>query len=143
MPFIDTADAKTAIGTISPRYLRRRANDDKAVSQHRRTFGTGESPVAKDGVSSCHYKRRVADDKATAATAAAVALAAQPPPPAVSKPCELPLSMDQATPELRRRIFEAGDTDPQERLFRPGARPVAAALSILLCFGVGALLIAL
>jgi hypothetical protein len=143
MSFLEKVDGTGVAAKISPRNLQRRDGDDKAASQHRRAVGSVDPLAAIAGLSSCHYKRRAADDKATAETAAAaVELAAKPPSPALSNLSELLLSMDRATPELRRRIFEARGAEPRERLSKSGAWSFAAGLSIPLCLGLGGLIFA-
>ena len=131
----------------SPRYFQRRAGDDKAANPHRRAVGSFDPLAATAGVSSSHYKRRVADDKAILATAAAATLAAMPPPPIAPDVTEVPRDVDQATPELRRRIFAVIEAEPRKRgahkhLSQSVAWSIAAGLSIPL-LGLGGLIFAL
>jgi hypothetical protein len=128
----ETAEFKSEAAKISPRYMQRRAGDDKAVSQHRRQFWSVDALASTGGVSSRHYQRRASDDKATAEAVAATVLAAKPPPPASSVGRELLARVDQTTPELRRRIVEAVNAESPKRRFRSMTWPLVAGLSIRL-----------
>ena len=132
MSIIETVAPPAPPAKISPRYLRRRAGDDKAVSEHRRAIGSFDPLAATAGVSSHHYRRRVSDDKATAASAAAVALAAKPLPPTVTKAPELRQNVDQATPELRRLIDESAKIWQPRRLTWRTTWSLAVETSIVL-----------
>jgi hypothetical protein len=139
----ETIGIKAVAAKIPPRDLQRHAGDDKAASQHRRPVAPVDPLANTVGLSSCHYKRRVADDKATAEHVAALALAAKLPPAALSNVHELLPSIDHATSELRRRVFETHGAEPRERRSRSVAWSVTAAVSIPLCLGVCGLIFVL
>jgi len=135
-----TGKAKT-----SPHYRPRRAGDLKAAERRKRKIVATFDPLAGTiGVSSRHYRQRVADDRAAEAVSAAVALAARPPPPPVLwHPGDILPGLDSATSALRRRVLEAIDIKPPSRLPRIAGWSLVVGLSILLWLVFGAVVFAL
>jgi hypothetical protein len=91
---------------LPPRYVRRRANDDRTKPIPKRSIVHFSDPVAAISGMLPRYKRRASDIRADAEAAAFVAAAlAGKPAPTPDQPEDL-ASIDAATPELRRRIAE-------------------------------------
>jgi hypothetical protein len=135
MPDVETTGRTPVTPEMSPRYMRRRAGDDKVVSEHRRGF----VPVSPNPAATFQYGRRATDDKSAAAIAAAQK-ATLPPSPLLSKTRELPLQVDEVTPDLRRRIVEAGGASA-ERANRFAAWRLIVGVAVLICLGLIALLL--
>jgi hypothetical protein len=136
MSDLETAGRTPKPPEPSPRYMRRRAGDDKVVSEHRRGF----APTAPTGTATFQYGRRATDDKSAAAIAAAQARAVTPPSPLLSKGRELPPRVDEATPDLRRRIVEAGGATPK-RVRGYAVSPLVIGLLVLLSLAVAAIVL--
>jgi len=142
MSFVDTIDPSVPPGPVSPGYLRRRAGDDKAVAEHRRSVGAVYPGAATAEVASRHYQRRATDDRTAAASGAAVALAPRRSPPVLpSLQTILPHSAE-VTAELRRRILAAVDAGQPARRSRSIAWAIAGGLSLLLWLGIAGLIVA-
>ena len=136
----DGETVSLAPGTTSPDDLRRSAADDKPDGERRKPAAPYD-PAATAGVRSDYYRRRVAAEKMATAAAAAAALAANAPPPIASDPGAIRSNLDEATPELRRRIFEAASaTARPRRLPRAMAWLLAGGVSVLLWLGIGELI---
>jgi hypothetical protein len=141
-----TLDLTTRNARFSSRYRPRRAGGVAAVERRKPPIALLFDPLAATaGLSSCHYRRRVADDLVASQTAAAIALASSLPPPSLPPPSlpppdfwavpEAVARLDGATPALRHRVSEAMDAAERERLPRFIGWLLAAGLSIVLWVG--------
>ena len=135
MSFIEAADP-TVTAVRAPALAPWRPGN--VADRRKRRFGTPDAPPFRTGVSSCHYQRRVADDKASAKAVAAEALAALPPPPAIID--EVLPTVDAATSDLRRRVLESADMVLPDGHSRLVASWLVAGISTLLWLGLADLI---
>jgi hypothetical protein len=143
MNSIETIDLEIVAGENLPRYVPQRARDGEPAGSYGSAFGGNRPLCVSPGISSSHYLRRVAGDKATAASSAAAMLAATPAPVERPRAPEISRNLSQSTSELRRRILLTFVSRPRAPLSVRASWLMIVGAAMLLWFGIDGVILAL